>query len=263
MLREIRDRIEGAMPRLDTGAVARMASTVVDTVYPPRCIACQSGTETPMGLCGACWQQAHFFAGTVCDMCGVAVPDISPHQSRTETRVFCDSCTAQMPPWDQGRAAVAYDGIGRKIVLGLKYGDRLDMTPALAGWLSAAGAPFLTRNSLLIPVPVHWRRMVGRSYNPSLELAAALGRRIKARCQPNMLNRIGDPPRPRKGPRAQRPPIPSSAFLLSPRAHDLLRGKHLVLIDDVMTSGATLAACTDALRCAGPARINVLTLARA
>ena len=100
-----------------------LKTTLIDTIYPPRCLACTEATDQPHGLCPACWRDTHFIAGTTCRKCGV------PLIGEAGAEDVCESCLRHPPAWDRGAAALLYAGAGRRMVLALKHGDRLDMVP--------------------------------------------------------------------------------------------------------------------------------------
>ena len=147
-----------------------LTAALIDTIYPPRCLACTAATDQPHGLCPACWRDTHFIAGTTCRSCGV------PLIGEAGAEDVCESCLRHPPAWDRGAAAMLYAGAGRRMVLALKHGDRLDMVRPLAGWMAAAGRELLAEADLIAPVPLHWRRLLRRRYNQSAELARRLGR---------------------------------------------------------------------------------------
>lgn len=251
--RRIQKRLTEEKPRL-----RELRDRVVDLLYPPRCLACPEPTETPMGLCGSCWREVQFLAGSVCDLCGDPVPTADGQ----EDRVLCEGCTADPPGWDRGRAAVAYEGVGRRVVLSLKHGDRLDLTATLARWMVGAGAAIIEPDMLIVPVPLHWRRLMARRYNQSAELARAVAHRTRNPICTDLLVR----PRatsPQQGlSRTERRDNQRGAIIVNPRRAERAKETSVLLIDDVMTSGATLAAATEALRVSGAQDIHVLTLAR-
>ena len=169
-----------------------LTTTLVNTIFPPRCLACTEPTDQPHGLCPACWRDTHFIAGTVCRSCGV------PLVGEAGAEDVCESCARHPPAWDRGAAAVIYGGAGRKVVLALKHGDRLDMVRPLAGWMASAGRGLLAEADVIAPVPLHWRRLVRRRYNQSAELARRLGRLAGRPVAADLLVG-GAPPRRRRG----------------------------------------------------------------
>ncbi|MEO0386821.1 MAG: phosphoribosyltransferase family protein [Pseudomonadota bacterium] len=155
-----------------------------------------------------------------------------------------------------------YEGTGRRIVLALKHGDRLDLLRTVSGWMRRAGGALCEDADIIAPIPLHWRRFVARRYNQSAELARQGVLSARADRVPDLLRRVRwTPPQEGMG-RETRFQTQHGALALTPRHRDRVAGAHVLLIDDVMTSGATLGAATEALRPAGPASISVLVLAR-
>jgi ComF family protein len=233
-----------------------LATSVADMIYPPRCLACTEPTEAPHGLCPACWRDTHFIAGAACAKCG------APLMGDAAAGDTCDGCRRHPPAWDRGAAAVVYEGAGRRVVLALKHGDRLDTVRPLATWMAAAGGALITDADVIAPTPLHWRRLVRRRYNQSAELAKRLGRIAGKPVAVDLLTRTRATI-PQEGmDRVARAANQAGAFAVTPRRLKGLDGRAVLLIDDVLTSGATLSACADCLRGAGAVRVDVLALAR-
>ncbi|MFO1141459.1 MAG: ComF family protein [Amaricoccus sp.] len=230
-------------------------TALVNTIYPPRCLACTEPTDRPHGLCPACWRDTHFIAGTRCRKCGV--PLIG--ESRGEDN--CETCRRNPPAWDRGAAAILYAGAGRKVMLALKHADRLDMVPPLAGWMATAGRDLIEEADLIAPVPLHWIRLLRRRYNQSAELARRLGRSAGRPMVPDLLVRRRATP-PQTGNRIVRAANQAGALTVNPRHAATVAGRRVLLVDDVLTTGATLSTCADCLRAAGAGGIDVLVLAR-
>lgn len=238
--------------------VGRAFEQLADIIFPPRCLACPEPTETPMGLCQSCWRDVHFLSGHVCDYCGVSIAS----GEGGADRLVCQDCTDRPPAWDRGRAAMLYSGAGRRIVMALKHGDRLDMTRTLSRWMTGAGADITREDMLVVPVPLHWRRFVARRYNQAAELARHVAWRMEAEMIPDLLCRRRHSA-PQKGLTLEERFANQSEIIdVSERRSAKVCGRDVLLIDDVMTSGATLGAASEALRQAGAARIHVLVLAR-
>ena len=238
--------------------VSRAFGQIADLIFPPRCLACPEPTETPMGLCHACWRDVHFLSGHVCDSCGGPIAAADPNAARHT----CQDCTDRPPAWDRGRAALLYSGAGRRIVLSLKHGDRLDMTRTLSRWMTGAGADIILDDMLVVPVPLHWRRFVSRRYNQAAELARHVSWRMETEMCPDLLLRRRAT-KPQKGLTLEdRFANQSGVLELNARHSARVRGRDVLLIDDVLTSGATLSAASEVLREAGATRIHVLVLAR-
>lgn len=227
-------------------------------LYPAQCVGCGEPVEDTHGLCGRCWAETPFVTGHVCDKCGGPLPGESDGAVD-----LCDECMTTGRPWSRGRAALAYDGQGRRFVLGIKYYDRLDLVPAAATWLTRAARPFLTRDLLVVPVPAHWTRVFRRRYNQAAELARGFARDAGLEVAPTALIRPTRTPPQERMTREERFENLAGKIVPHPKRADELRGRRVVLVDDVFTSGATLAACTEACFAAGASEVFVLVLARA
>lgn len=231
--------------------------TALRIVYPPRCLTCSGAVDSDFGLCGTCWRDTQFIGGTMCDACGVPLPGVeSGHQ------VHCDECMTTARPWAHGRAAVLYKDNGRRLVLGLKHNDRQDVARPAALWMAAAAKDVLKPNMLIAPVPLHWTRLLKRRYNQSALLAQALAKEVDLECCPDLLTR----PRrtlPLDGMgRDARFEALEGAIRPHPNRKHKMAGRSVMLVDDVMTSGATLTAATLACQSAGAVHVCVVTLAR-
>lgn len=237
--------------------LAKLAAPLLDTIYPPRCLVCSQVTEASPGLCAACWRDVTFISGTICECCGMPVPG-----EGQESDVLCDSCVAAPPAWDSGRGSFLYDGAGRRIVLALKHGDRLDMVPQLAQWMLRAGEALVRDADIIAPVPLHWLRFFRRRYNQSAELARQLARLADKEFAPDLLVRTRATGTQNGLGRAARHANVDDAFALHRRWRERVRQMRVLLVDDVMTSGATLSACAEACRGAGAAHVDVCVLAR-
>ena len=231
--------------------------SVIRAIYPAHCVACDAQTDSDFGLCPACWADTRFIGGLVCDSCGVPLPgdvDDGPLQ--------CDDCMTIARPWVHGRAVFAYVGVGRRLVLALKHGDRTDLARPAASWMARQVDALDLCDPIIVPVPLHWTRLVRRRYNQSALLAQALAPLMGAPVCVDALLR----PRRTKAldghNRHARFAALSGAIGANPARLTHIVGRDILCVDDVMTSGATLAACTEALHAAGSAKVSVLTLAR-
>ena len=229
--------------------------SVIRAIYPAQCVACEAQTEAEHGLCGTCWRDTWFIHGTCCDTCGMPLPGEG-------TDLQCDDCMIIARPWDKGRAALVYKDVGRRLALGLKHGDRLDLVPSLAAWMAHVGRDMVTPDTLLVPVPLHWTRLLKRRYNQAAELAKGVARVTGATVCADALQR---PKRtlPLDGHnRDARFVALEGVIAFNPKRVALLEGRDVIIVDDVMTSGATFAACTEACMAAGARSVCVLVLAR-
>jgi len=231
--------------------------TAVQLIYPPRCTLCGATVDSDFGLCGPCWRDTPFISGLVCDACGVPLPGEAGAQAE-----FCDECLTHARPWSRGRAALLYHENGRRLVLALKHGDRHDVIRPAAKWLARAAAPLLQPDTLLAPVPLHWTRMLRRRYNQSALLVQALARETG---QPHCLDLLHRTKRTQslKGlDRAARHAMLTEAIRVNPARSARIKDRPVLIVDDVMTSGATLSACAQAAFAAGAQDVCILTLAR-
>lgn len=231
--------------------------TAVALIYPPRCLGCGAQVESDFGLCGACWRDTPFIGGTVCDSCGIPLDGAADGH-----RIECDACMEVPRPWRQGRAALLYADRARQMVLALKHGDRPDIARPAGLWLARAARPMLRADTLIAPVPLHWTRLLRRRYNQAALLAHALAAETGAALCPDLLIR------PRRTHMLDHASVEARAAILRgaiaahPRRRPLMAGRPVLLVDDVMTSGATLAACAEACHASGAQSVDVVVLAR-
>ena len=237
-----------------------MLQSALAVVYPARCLLCKAMTETDFGLCGECWRDTPFIRGLACGKCGAPLPGEVDTDCDDD---LCDDCLRIERPWDAGRAAVLYRDNGRRITLGIKHGNRSDLARAAAQWMARAAAPLIKPDTLIVPVPLHWSRLLGRTYNQAAVLARALGRAIEREVCPDALVRtrrtvtLGG-----LDPDARFRAV-ADAIAPHPRRGRRMAGRSVLIVDDVMTSGATASAAVEAARQAGASHTYVLHLARA
>jgi ComF family protein len=212
--------------------------------------------EQTGALCGGCWQETPFLGQAVCDCCGAPVVGAAAEGD------ICDQCMKIARPWSRGRAALAYRDNGRRLVLALKHGDRLDLAAPAARWMARAGAPILREGMLAVPVPSHPWRLLRRRYNQAAALAQALSRNAPVTYVPDALVRKRRTKVQDGMGQEARFANMQDAIEPHPRHGARLRGAEVVLIDDVMTSGATLAAAAEAALAAGAREVCMLVLAR-
>lgn len=231
--------------------------SVLRLLYPPQCIGCGNLVEQDFALCGACWRETPFVTGLACDSCGVPLPG-----DASERPEHCDDCLTIARPWQRGRAALVYRDKARRLVLGLKHGDRLDLIRPAGRWLAGIAPPLMQDDTVIVPIPAHYLRLLRRRYNQAALLAVELSRQLKHPVIPDLLKR-SRPTKVQDGmSRNQRFANMTGAIEPSITAERRLAGRSVLLVDDVMTSGATLAVATDACHRAGASSVNILVLAR-
>ena len=253
-----------ALARAALAPVARLGRGLLDLVLPPRCILCQARVEAPGTLCAPCWRGIAFLGEPCCSCCGLP---FAFDPGAVAGGVLCAGCLARPPRFDRARSVFAYDDHSRGLVLALKHADRLQGVPAFGHWLARAGGALLAEADIVAPVPLHWTRLWRRRYNQSALLAGAAvqaWRRADKRgpaLVPDLLIRRRRTPSQGRRTRLQRAENVRGAFRMRPGA--TVEGKRVLLIDDVLTSGATVEECARVLRRAGAAGVDVLSLARA
>jgi ComF family protein len=231
-----------------------VAQAVLDLLFPPLCIACRVPVGQA-GFCAACWSGIHFLDGPGCACCGLPFP------VTLEGANLCASCLTRRPAFDTAHAILAYDERSRGAILALKHADRLDLVPGFARWLSRTGRTILESSELVIPVPLHPFRLWRRRYNQSAELARRLARDWKLTYEPSALvrSRSTASQGAMTSARARRHNV-QRAFQVPDPAR--VAGRQILLLDDVLTTGATVEACARTLKRAGAAGVHVLVLAR-
>ena len=232
----------------------RARDRLLDLLLPPRCLGCGAPVAATGTLCTACWRAITFLGAPCCACCGYPFDfDLGPGG-------LCGACLAAPPQFDRARAVMRYDEASRHLILALKHGDRLHLAPALAQWMQRAGAELLADADLVLPVPLHWTRLFARRYNQAAVLAQAIA---KAGGPPfaatHLIRRRRTPSQGNKNATARRRNV-AGAFAV--KDADKLSGKRVVVIDDVLTTGATVEECARVLKRAGAVRVDVLTLAR-
>ena len=225
-------------------------------LLPPTCAGCGEVQEDAHTLCGDCWGGLTFLSQPCCDVCG------HPFAYAVPGRALCGACMRDRPPYAQARAALLYNDASKAFILSFKHADKTDMAALLAKWLAQAGTAFLKDSDVLVPVPLHWTRLFSRRFNQAALLALALGRMTDTSVAVDALVRHKKTPsQGHLGVRARIRNV-QGAFRVPPKRRAQVRGKRVVLVDDVYTTGATVRAVTKVLLRAGAVRVDVVTLAR-
>jgi ComF family protein len=238
-----------------TGALRGAGRVVLDAALPPLCPACRKPVAEDGGLCPGCWAQLSFITPPYCERLGI------PFAYDPGPGVLSMQAIADPPAYQRARAAVRYDDIARTLVHALKYGDRLDLAPTLGRWMVQAGAPLLAEADALVPVPLHWRRLWWRRFNQSAALAEVIAARVKLPVA-HALARVKATRQQVGLTASERALNVQGAFRVRDQTRADVKGRRFVLVDDVLTSGATIDACTRVLLRAGAASVDVLVFAR-
>jgi len=230
-------------------------SGIADLIIPPSCIACQAPLGGHDAICAACWKDVQFIRAPVCDRLGLPMP------FDTGAGAVSAAALANPPTYDRARAVAQFSGVMRDMILQFKYGDTHNARKLFGRWLTSAGAELIAGCDLITPVPMHRRRLLSRRFNQSAMLALEVARNSGHRYEPTLVTRT----------RATRSQVGLSsdqrrrnlagAFTVSARQQQRIAGNHILLIDDVITTGTTLNACARALRRAGASRVDALALA--
>jgi ComF family protein len=242
--------IQGAAEAMRTALAA-----CADLIVPPCCLVCRARVGGHHLLCAGCWRQVHFIRPPLCDVLGIPLP------FDTGGRTLSAAAVAHPPAYNRARAVAHYSGAMRTLVHQLKYADRHDARTLLGRWLAEAGRELLPGTDMLVPVPLSRWRLIQRQFNQAALLAGELARQTGIPMTPLALKRVRATRSQVGMTRDQRRRNVSGAFQVPQRARAALRGRNVLLIDDVVTTGATVEACARALRRAGAARVDVLALA--
>ena len=236
------------------GRTGRLLRALADLVVPPVCLDCRAPLADHDSLCPACWRQIDFIRPPLCDRLGIPLPFDAGDGA------ISAAAAANPPAYDRARAVAVYDGAMKQLVHGFKYHDRQDATHLLGRWMLNAGTELLADADLLVPVPLSRTRLLWRRFNQSALLARELSRLTGLPFDPFVLRRTRRT-RPQVGLTLdQRRLNVRGAFAISPRRAALVDGARVVLVEDVVTTGATVEACARVLRRAGAARVDVLAL---
>jgi len=237
------------------GALRAALGLAVDVGLPPLCAACREAVASK-GLCPGCWSKLSFIAPPYCERLGIPFPyDPGPG-------VLSMEAIADPPAYQRARAAVRYDDVARALVHALKYGDRLDLAPTMGCWMANAGQEVTGAADAIVPVPLHWRRQWARRFNQSALLAEVISRATGIPIAHGALKRVKATPQQVGLSQSERALNVHGAFRVPPEPKGAIAGQKLVLVDDVLTSGATVDACARALLRAGATSVDVLVFAR-
>jgi ComF family protein len=236
-------------------ALRHAAGALADVFVPPLCVGCHAQLASHDALCPKCWGEIDFIRPPLCDRLGLPMP------FDTGSTMISALAAADPPDYGRARAVARFDGVMRRLVHDLKFRDRHDARRLFGRWLAEAGAELLRDADVIVPVPLTRGRLLSRRFNQSAILALEVSRLTGVAVDPLALRRVRRT-RPQVGlTRLQRRQNVAGAFAVPRGCKALIAGANVVLIDDVITTGATAEACARALRRAGAARIDALSLA--
>lgn len=236
-------------------ASVQSLAPIVDLIFPPRCPLCGEGLSAQVGLCGSCWNDLAIPGDPACSLCQ------RPFDDGIAAGLVCAPCLAQPPKHDGIAAGTLYNEASRKLVLAFKHGGRIALAPMMAR-LIAARLPVSEPDWLIVPVPLHRWRIWRRGYNQAALLGREIARLSGATLAVDLLERRKATPTLGGLGRRARTRALSGAIVANPRHRERLRGAKVVLVDDVLTSGATSDACVSALKRAGAERVVIACFSR-
>ena len=227
---------------------------LLDQLLPPRCLSCGTGVQDTGRICSDCWKGLEFLQGSACDCCG------HPFDFHAENSL-CGDCLTKRPAYDRARAAVRYDDGSRRMIISFKHNDRTDYADFFGQLLSQAGQSLDVSGAIVTPVPLHKKRLGKRRYNQAALMGQSFAEKNAVDYIPDILSREKHT-LPQNGNYGRRKRNVSGAFRVRTKYQDIIRGRPVILIDDVYTTGATVAACAGILKSAGAGRVEILTVAR-
>jgi ComF family protein len=238
------------------GALAASFRLALDVALPQLCPSCREPLGDGAGLCATCWSKLSMIEPPYCARLGI------PFTYDPGPGLLSMEAIANPPAYDRARAAVRYDDVARALIHSYKYGDRLDLARLMGGWMARAGRELLEDADGLVPVPLHWRRLWARRFNQSAALAAAISSIGKVPVVHGALKRVRATVQQVGLSKSERADNVQGAFRVPADLKAEIAGRRLILIDDVLTSGATVDTCARALLRAGAAHVDVLVFAR-
>ena len=243
----------------------------LDVLLPPRCPVNGTIVDRPGAISPEAWRDLTFISDPKCACCGMPFPITVETDSVTSSSssfsssaavLVCGACLASPRPYDAARSVFAYDDGAKPMILAFKHGDAVHLHTTLAPLLRSIGGDFLTPDAVLVPVPLHWGRLIKRRYNQAAILAQEVGKLAHVACWPDVLIRTrATPPQGHKNAKDRHKNV-AGAFDMRPVYHGRITGKTCVLVDDVFTTGATLEECSKVLKANGAKHVYILTIAR-
>lgn len=244
------------MARLRAFLKARL-NDGIDLLWPPVCPACGVSVQDAARLCVDCWEAMTFIGPPQCMCCGLPLPEAFDDET------LCGECMRAKPPFDRARSACVYDESSRALILPFKHADRTDLLPTITNLLQRPVGPLLAQADMIAPIPLHWTRLLSRRYNQATLISNKLGKQGNVPSIPDLI--VRKKRTPSQGGRSRRGRLRNvkGAFLVPRRFRPIIRDKRVLLIDDVMTTGATVSEASRVLLRAGAGSVDVITFARA
>jgi ComF family protein len=238
-----------------TSALRGLLHACADVVVPPCCLVCRARTDAHHLLCPVCWREVRFIRPPLCDVLGIPLP------FATGERTVSAAALARPPAYDRARAVAHFTGSMRTLVHRFKYADRHDARTLLGRWLAAVARDMGPGTDLIVPVPLARLKLLIRHCNQAAVLAAALARELGVVMEPMLLRRTRWTRSQVGMTHSERQRNVAGAFRVPPYLRSRIEGRNVLLVDDVITTGATVEACARVLKRAGAARVDVLALA--
>jgi ComF family protein len=229
---------------------------MLQAVFPPACPSCRQPVEAMHSFCADCFKALRMIANPMCDCCGI------PFVVALEANGHCPECLLEKPSFTRARAPMVYDARSMPLVTSLKFHDQWSSLPQAVRLMASAARTILEEAELIVPVPLHWRRLWWRKYNQSALLAYGLAREAGVPCLPSVLVRARSTRPQMRLDRSERKRNVKGAFEVAPAWLHAVKGKRILLVDDVVTTGATVEICARTLLDAGAAQVDVVALAR-
>ena len=231
----------------------RISQVVLDIILPPKCMSCSCVVNQHGNLCPECWDNLSYIGKHKCHICGL------PFEFDMGEKAICPACTNDKPEFKKAVAVCKYEGAGRKIAIKLKFGDSTNLAPYMAKMMSTAGRDLISECEIIAPVPLHYRRKLKRKYNQASMLALNIAKITGKAYAPKLLKRVKATKQQTKLSKKARKENVQDAFAA---ANMDIKGKKVLLVDDVMTTGATMSECAKALKTAGAKKVCCVVFAR-
>lgn len=239
----------------------KAANWLLDLLLPPKCLKCSVRVDSAYAICPDCWKDIQFLSDPKCSVCGYPFGVEMGADFSLIGENKCAACQKTDRTYTKAISAVRYDDESRKMIIGFKYNDRLEYAQYFVNLLKIAGKDIFENCDLIIPVPLHHRRLMKRRYNQSAILSRILARQLSMEHQPQLLERTKNTP-PQKGNINKRTLNVRGAFAVRAEFKSKVKDRNILLIDDVFTTGATVENCAKALKRAGAGEIYIATVFR-